>query len=103
MRVFSRGKDISDWPSGRSMYRCTEIMFFQNPPYMASRQLLIPRILAAGTSFSPLPCQACHGYMVTSAHRVEVEIGADGAASAPLSAAAAAAPPAGATRGYLYL
>jgi hypothetical protein len=26
------------------MCRCTDIMFFQNPPYMASRQLLIPRI-----------------------------------------------------------
>jgi hypothetical protein len=31
---------------------------FQNPPYMASRQLLIPRIAAIGTSFSSLPCQA---------------------------------------------
>jgi hypothetical protein len=65
---------------------------------MASRQLLIPRILAAGTSFSPLPCQAWHGYGVTGAYRVEVEIGADGPASAPPSGAAAAAPPAGAER-----
>jgi hypothetical protein len=64
---------------------------------MASRQLLIPRIAAVGTSFSPLPCQAWHGYGVTTAHRVEVEVGADGLASAPLSGAAAAAPPAGAT------
>jgi hypothetical protein len=32
----------------------------------------------------------------TSAHRVEVEVGADRPASAPLSGAAAAAPPAGA-------
>ena len=71
-------------------------MFFQNPPYKASRQLLIPRIAAVGTSCSPLPCQAWHGYGVTSAHRVEVEVGADGPASAPLSGAAAAAPPAGA-------
>jgi hypothetical protein len=63
---------------------------------MASRQMLIPRILAAGTSFSPLPCQARHGYMVTSAHRVEVEVGDGGPASTPLSGAAAAAPPAGA-------
>jgi hypothetical protein len=69
---------------------------FQIPPYMASRPLLIPRIEAVGTSFSPLPCQARHGYMVTSAHRVEVEVGADGHASAPPSGAAAAAPPAGA-------
>jgi hypothetical protein len=46
---------------------------FQNPPYVASRQLLIARIVAAGTSFSPLPCLPWHGYMVTSAHRVEVE------------------------------
>jgi hypothetical protein len=49
-----------------------------------------------GTSFSPLLCQAWHGYGVTSAHRVEVEVGADGHASAPPSRAAAAAPPAGA-------
>jgi hypothetical protein len=71
-------------------------VFFQNPPYRASRQLQIPRIAAIGASFSPLPCQAWHGYRVTSAHRVEVEVGADGRASAPLSGAAAAAPPAGA-------
>jgi hypothetical protein len=63
---------------------------------MASRQLMIPRIAATGTSFSPLPCQAWHGYGVTSAHRVEVEVGADGSASAPPSGAAAAGPPAGA-------
>jgi hypothetical protein len=56
---------------------------FRNPPYMASRQLMIPRIAAAGTSFSPLPCQAWHGYMVISAHRVEIEVGADGLASTP--------------------
>jgi hypothetical protein len=74
-------------------------MFFQNPQYRASRQLLITRIAAVGTSFSPLPCQAWHGYTVTSAHRVEVEVGADGLASAPLSGAAAAAPPAGAPGG----
>jgi hypothetical protein len=76
---------------------CTDIMFFQNPPYRASRQVLITRIAAVGTSFSPLPCQAWHGYMVTSAHRVEVEVGADGLANAPPSGAAAAAPPAGAS------
>jgi hypothetical protein len=52
---------------------------------MASQQLVIPRIAAVGTSFSPLPCQAWHGYGVTSAHRVEVEVGADGHASAPPS------------------
>jgi hypothetical protein len=78
------------------MCRCTDIMLFQNPPYMASLRLLIPWIAAAGTSLSPLPCQAWHGYMVTHTHRVEVEVGADGHASAPLSGAAAAAPPAGA-------
>jgi hypothetical protein len=37
--------------------------------------------------------------MVTNAHRVEVEVGADGLASAPLSGADAATPPAGARRG----
>jgi hypothetical protein len=35
--------------------------------------------------------------MATIAHRVEVEVGADGPASAPHSGAAAAAPPAGAS------
>jgi hypothetical protein len=94
MRVFSRGKDISDWSSERSLCRCTDIMFFQNPPYRASRQLLVTRVADVGTSFSPLPCQARHGYKVTNAHRVEVEVGADGPASAPLSGAPAAAPPA---------
>jgi hypothetical protein len=61
-----------------------------------SRELLIPRIAAAGTSFSPLRCQAWHGYKVTIAHGVEVEVGADGHGSAPLYGATAAAPPAGA-------
>jgi hypothetical protein len=75
---------------------CTDIVFFQNPHYRASRQQLIPRIAAVGTSFSPLPCQTLHGYGISSAHRVEVAVGADGLASAPLSGAAAAAPPAGA-------
>jgi hypothetical protein len=56
---------------------------FPKPPYMASRQLLIPRIVAVGTSFSLLPCQAWHGYGVTNAHRVEVEGGPSGPASAP--------------------
>jgi hypothetical protein len=83
-------------PRGRSLCRRTDIMFFQNPSYKASRQLVIPWITAVGTSFSPLPCQARHNYMITGAHRVEVEVGADGPASAPLSGAAAAAPPAGA-------
>jgi hypothetical protein len=84
------------------MYWCTDIIFFQNPPYMASRQLLILRIAVVGTSFSPLPCQAWHGYGVTSAHRVEVEVGADGHANALPSGAAAAAPPAGADFGSLF-
>jgi hypothetical protein len=62
---------------------------------------MIPRIAAAGTSFSPLPCQAWHGYGATRVHRVEVEVGADGPASAPPSWAAAAAPPAGAAAVHL--
>jgi hypothetical protein len=69
---------------------------------MASRELLIPRIAALGTSFGPLTCQAWHGYGVTSAHRVKVEVGTDGPASAPPSGAAAAAPPAGARRRYVW-
>jgi hypothetical protein len=66
---------------------------------MAFRQLLIARIATAGTSFSPLPCQAWHGYMLTITRRMEVEVGADGLASATHSGAAAAAPPAGAASG----
>jgi hypothetical protein len=62
---------------------------FPNPPDRASRQLLIPRIAVVGTSLSPLPYQAWHGYGVTIAHRVEVEVGADGHANAPPSRAAA--------------
>jgi hypothetical protein len=69
---------------------------FKNPPFMASRQLLITPIAAAGTSFSPLPCHAWHGSRATCAHRVEVEVGADGPASAPPAGATAATPPAGA-------
>jgi hypothetical protein len=53
---------------------------------------MVPRIAAPGTSFSPLPCKARHGYKVTNAHRVEVEVGADGPASSPPSGVAAAAP-----------
>jgi hypothetical protein len=69
---------------------------------MASRQLLIARIAIAGTSFSPLPCKAWHGYMVSSAHLVEVEGGADAPASATPSEAAAVAPPAGASLELVY-
>jgi hypothetical protein len=64
--------------------------------YKASRHELIARIARAGTPFSPLPCQARHGYMVSNAHHVEVKVGTDGSASAPPSGAVAAAPPAGA-------
>jgi hypothetical protein len=65
-----------------------------------------PGLAVVGTSISPLPCQAWHGYMVTIAHRVEVEVGADGHASAlpsgaAASGAAAAAPPAGAQFQFL--
>jgi hypothetical protein len=63
---------------------------------------MIPRIAAVGTSFSPLPYQAWHGYGVTSADRAEVEVGDDGHASAPPSGAAAAEPPAGAPGDYFH-
>jgi hypothetical protein len=56
---------------------------FENPPYMASRQRLIARIAVGGTSLSHQPCQAWHGYMLTNAHREEVEVGDDGHASPP--------------------
>jgi hypothetical protein len=64
---------------------------------MTFRHMLIARIAAAGTSFSPLPCKAWYGLKVTEAHNAdEVLVDADGYASAPPSEAAAAAPPAGA-------
>jgi hypothetical protein len=56
---------------------------FQNPPHGASRQLMIAKIVGAGTSFSLLPCQAyLYSYTVAIAHYVEVEIGDDRHASA---------------------
>jgi hypothetical protein len=67
----------------------------QNSPYMASREVLITRIAASNTSFTLLPCKAWHGYMVTNAHPLEVEVGAAGSASARPSGATAATPPAG--------
>jgi hypothetical protein len=76
-------RNISDCPSGRFWCWCTDIVFFQNPPCMASRQLLITRISVVDTSFSPLSCQARHDHMVTNAHRVEIEVGADGPSGAP--------------------
>jgi hypothetical protein len=69
---------------------------FPNPSVPGFPTAADPAIEAVGNSFSPLPCQAWHGYGVTITHRVEVEVGADGPASAPLSGVAAAAPPAGA-------
>jgi hypothetical protein len=74
---------------------------FRNPPYKFSRHLMITRIASTGTAFSPLPCQAWHGYKVSSANRVEVEVGSDGHASAPPSGAAAVALPAGAPVKYV--
>jgi hypothetical protein len=32
--------------------------YIQNPPYMVSRHMLIMRIAATGTSFTPIPCHA---------------------------------------------
>jgi hypothetical protein len=68
---------------------------------MASQILLIARIAAAGSSFSPLPCKAWHGYMVTIAHRVEEEVGADGHASPPPCGTATVAPPANVADCYI--
>jgi hypothetical protein len=53
----------------------------QSPPYMASRQLRIAWTTATGTSFSRL--HAWYVCMFTIAHRIEIEVGNDGHASAP--------------------
>jgi hypothetical protein len=95
MRVFSRGKTYRTSRAG-DLGAGVRIFIFPKPPYTASRQLLIARIAAAGTSSSPIPYHAWHGYKATTVYRVEVEVGADGPASAPPSGAAAEAPPASA-------
>jgi hypothetical protein len=60
VRVFNREKYIGLAERKISVLVCG-YFDFQNPPYITSRQLLIPRIADAGTSFVPLPCQAKHG------------------------------------------
>jgi hypothetical protein len=50
-----------------------------------------------GLEITRVPNTRFHA-LVTNAHRVEVEVGADGHASAPPSGAAASTPPAGAER-----
>jgi hypothetical protein len=52
--------------------------------------LMITWTACAGTSLSSRPCHVRHGYMITSAHRVEE--GVDRHVSAPPSGAAAASP-----------
>jgi hypothetical protein len=72
------------------------IYYFKSPMYMAFPTDVDPADRRCRlTPPSPLPCQAQHGNRVTNAHREEVGLGADGRASAPLSGAAADAPPAG--------
>jgi hypothetical protein len=100
LRVFSREKHI-----GQAEREILVLVYgsydFSNPPYITSRQLPIPQIAAVGTSLSPLPCQSRHDYMVPNANRMEVEVGADGPASASPSGATAAPPLAGAVGDHL--
>jgi hypothetical protein len=77
------------------VYDCTDIMLFQNPPYKASRQL-DPADHNCRYLVQPPTVPSLARLRVTNGHRVEVEVGADGPASAPPSGVAAAAPPAGA-------
>jgi hypothetical protein len=79
-----------------------EYYAFSKPSVQGFPTTADPAIAAVGTSFSHLPCQASHGYGVINAHRVEIEVVADGPASAPPSGAAAAAPPAGAPRRQIH-
>jgi hypothetical protein len=58
---------------------------FPKPSVHGFPTVVGPAIATVGTSFSPLPGQAKDGYGVTCAHRVEVEVGADGPAGAPPS------------------
>jgi hypothetical protein len=65
-------KIISDGPSGRSWRRyVTEIILFKSPLYMAFPTAADFADRAVGP-LSPLPCQAGHGYGVSSAHHGEV-------------------------------
>jgi hypothetical protein len=93
--IKSRKTDRTD-RAGDSCSRVRILCFSKTLRTWLPSQLLIPRIAAAGTFSNPLPCQAWHGYIINDAHRVEVEVDADGHPSAPPSGAAAAAPPAGA-------
>jgi hypothetical protein len=68
--------------------------FFKSPMYMASPTAVDPADRGVGP-LSPLPCQAWHGYRVSSAHHGEVR-GCRRACERTPSGAAAAAPPAGA-------
>jgi hypothetical protein len=89
MRILSRENHIRHAEREIVVMVCGNCAF-QNPPCMASREVMFLRIAAPGTSFSPLPCQALHDYTVTNAHRVKVEVIADGPPSAPPSGAAVA-------------
>jgi hypothetical protein len=62
----------------KSVALCVMKMYYDFP-----KPPMIPRIAAAGTLFSPLPCQVWHGMRFTNAHHVEVEVGADGPANEP--------------------
>jgi hypothetical protein len=82
MRVFIREKHFG-WAERGILVLEYRYYDFQNPQKMASWQLCIERIIAAGTSFSPISCHALDGYIATCAHRLEVKVGSDGHASAP--------------------
>jgi hypothetical protein len=72
MQVFNREKTYRTGRAGDLSVGIRTLCFSKTLCTWTSRQLLIPRIAAAGTSFNLLPCQAWHGYMDTNAHRVEV-------------------------------
>jgi hypothetical protein len=98
MRVFIIDKTIG-LPEREILVLGVYIDSFKHPSCIASRQLLITQIATAGfTPPSPQPCTGWHGYRVTGAHHEDVGMSADGHAKAPPSRAAAAAPPAGATK-----
>jgi hypothetical protein len=73
---------------------------FKNPMYKAFPTASDPADRAVGP-LSPLPCQAWHGYGVSSAHNEEVR-GCRRACERTPSGVAAAAPPAGAAVGQPY-
>jgi hypothetical protein len=95
-KQYSAAKTVIGRPEREILVQVNGYHDFPKPSVHGFPEVANPAIVAAGTLLNPLPCQAWHGCEVTSAHRVEIEVGADGHPSEPPSGAAAPLQPAGA-------